>query len=377
MAAKSTAVRVLHISTARGWRGGEQQIAYLMRGLRERGLAQRLVAVEGEPLAQKMRSEGFTVVERRKGSGLDPAFAREIVRAARDFSAQVLHTHDSHGHRFAIWAHRYGGLSARLVVHRRVDFPVGATYWSHRKYNYPGISTIICISEAIRQVVARTVQQSSKLRVIPSAVDPERFAQGADGRLRREFQLAPHIKLVGNVAALVGHKDYFTFLDTAAQVLQTEKEVRFFIIGDGALAEPLRDYAREKGIADAVLFTGFRRDIQAVLPELDLLLFPSEMEGLGTTILDAYAAGVPVVATRAGGIPELVLEGRTAYLADVKQASELARHVIRLLHHPEEARRLTHAARKHLQQHFTYQKMAKAVEQVYDAALAGPSGRIK
>jgi L-malate glycosyltransferase len=133
--------------------------------------------------------------------------------------------------------------------------------------------------------------------------------------------------LIGNTSALEDHKDYFTFIDTVA-LLKNGIDFKAFVIGDGSLTDELKKYASEKGVSAHIIFTGFRKDILKVLPALDIFLMTSKEEGLGTSILDAFAANVPVVATRAGGIPEMVLHEETGLLANIGDAKTLSDHIV-------------------------------------------------
>src|SRR5690606_9935052 len=124
---------------------------------------------------------------------------------------------------------------------------------------------------------------------VHSGIDPRRFAAGADGRLHRELGLDPAVPLVGNVAALAPHKDLFTFIRMAALLHARNPAVRFVLIGGGALRAKLEQAASAQGLDGIVHFTGFREDVDRLLPELDVMAMTSRTEGLGTSILDAFA----------------------------------------------------------------------------------------
>ena len=362
-------IRVLHISTAHSWRGGEQQIAYTVAELQKLGVAQAVVAAAGGEMAKFGQQQNWEIITSGKKSSLDLTFAKAIARSAKEFNAHLLHVHDSHGHTFAVLAWLLYGCRTPIILHRRVDFPVGENWLSRYKYNFKGIARIICISRAIKEVIAPRILDKRKLRVIPSAIDPDKFTREPEQKLRSEYHIEDDKFLIGNVAALVGHKDYYTFLNTAKLLVEKELPVHFIIMGEGSLRADLEAYCKKLGLQSSVTFTGFRSDIAQVFPELDALLFSSEMEGLGTTVLDAYAAKVPVVATRAGGIPELVIENETALLADVKDHGTLAKNLEQLIYNDELRQRLIHNAHEHLQK-FTKDQMAKNILGVYREVLS-------
>ena len=196
-------------------------------------------------------------------------------------------------------------------------------------------------------------------------IDPNRFFKGANENiLRNEYKIADDEWLIGNVAALAPHKDYFTFLNCAALVLKKIK-ARFIIIGEGELKEELVKYAHQLGIADKVIFTGFRKDLGHVFHELDLFLFTSETEGLGSSLLDAMVCKLPVVSTNAGGIPEIVREGYNGLLAPVKDAQGLADKVV-TIYNDRNLREKLVANASDFVMNFTKDKMARKTVEVYN-----------
>jgi len=131
--------------------------------------------------------------------------------------------------------------------------------------------------------------------------------------------------------------------------------VKFFIIGTGPLEEKIKQYCIQKKLSNHIIFTGFRTDIQEILPELDIFLMTSETEGLGTSIIDAFACQLPVVATRAGGIPEIVQHEKNGLLADIKDANELANQIERILNGSIDLDKIINEQQK------TLQKFTKSV----------------
>lgn len=318
---------ILHISTAKTWRGGEQQLTYLYEELNTKDIQQILLCAKHSAIEQYYILKTYKHYSVRKGSNINLLFARKVREICREHEIDIIHVHDSHALSFALLAANFFGNDTSLVVSRRVDFPVK----SKRKYNHPNIKKILCVSDAIREITGRDIVNKSVLKTVYSGIDLDRFPAGGEFRiLREEYNLPPEIKLIGNVAALAPHKDYFTFLDTVELLLKEDLQARFFIIGEGKLEDQLRRYAQNKGLNEHVIFTGFRDDISRILPELDLFLITSETEGFGTTILDAFACRVPVVATDAGGIPEIVEDNVSGILGGVKRPETLAAGVKRI-----------------------------------------------
>jgi L-malate glycosyltransferase len=176
--------------------------------------------------------------------------------------------------------------------------------------------------------------------------------------------------IIGNVAALAPHKDYFTFVETAEILLRENVRATFLIVGAGPLEAEIRSFIRERSLERSVLVTGFRNDVPQVLRALDLFLITSKTEGLGTSVLDAFASGVPVVATRGGGLVELVVDGETGLLADVGNPAALAAQVTRLLNDEELARKVTSGAREKVRE-FDKSRTARETYEAYVSAVEG------
>jgi glycosyltransferase involved in cell wall biosynthesis len=368
--------RVLHLSTARTWRGGEQQVAYLAEELRGQGVAQLVVCAAGSPMQAWCAKAGIDHRVLGFRASFDPLNAKRLSRMARSWGAQLVHAHDSHGHTAAVLANAFFGMGLPLVVSRRVDFPISSGFSARWKYGHGSVKRILCVSAAIKAMTAKGLQHPEVLRTVHSGIDPARFAHGADGRLHQELGLAPGTPIVGNVAALAPHKDLFTFIRMAERIHRQLPDVRFVLIGEGELRAKLEEDTAAHGLGGILHFTGFRKDVDRLLPELDVMAMTSRTEGLGTSILDAFAARVPVVATAAGGIPELVEEGATGLLCPVGDDERLAAAVERLLRDADLRTGLVESAVRKLQG-FTRQATALATLREYQAVLSESGGAAK
>jgi glycosyltransferase involved in cell wall biosynthesis len=360
----TTSLRILHVSTPLSWRGGEQQLLYLWKGLDALGVAQQILVPTSASSAQRFRDAGAKVIEVSKAGPWDLRFSAAIALQSKRFDPDFIHVHDSQAHTFAFLAQKITGLKVPLVIHRRVDFVVGDNIFSKRKYNDRGCAAVICVSRLVQQMMEQTLEEPSKCRLIYDGIDPERFDLSKPAHLRAEFGISSNKKLVGNVAALTQQKDYFTFIDVAAHLKNVEPDIHFMIFGTGHQQLELEAYARQKQVWDRVTFAGFRDDVGAVLKGLDLLLFTSETEGLGTTILDAFSVELPVVATNAGGIPEIAKHRHNAWVSEVKDVEGLSEGVLVLLFNPELRHTFARAGMETAKA-FTYRQMALKTKELY------------
>lgn len=360
---------ILHVSTARSWRGGEQQLAYLIKATRAECNCVVLCA-QGSPMHQfciENQIESYTI---NAASWLLWASARILSKACARIQPDLIHCHDSHAHSLAIWAARLYRNNQAVVVHRRAGFSMHRGFFSVYKYNHPVVAAYIVVSNRVKEILYNGLKTEKRIETIYSGIDLERFnrPEKSRGILKALLGLPTETVLVGNTAALTAEKDYHTFIEVAKYLHQRHPSWKFAIIGDGKLREELQQKIQHSALENVVFMTGFRKDITTLLPDLDVLLMPSRTEGLGTSILDAFASGVAVVATRTGGIPELVTEGITGLLADPGDAEKLARHTEILLTNHDLRRLIVAKAQEKVRQ-FDYHKMAAKTIKFYSKVL--------
>jgi glycosyltransferase involved in cell wall biosynthesis len=363
-------MNVLHVSTPHTWRGGEQQAAYLMTALHEKGITQCLLCPQDAPLRERVMIPDLHHYSFTSRGVLDIRIARRIRSIIKEQRIDIIHCHDSHAHSAAVIAASIFKVTVPIIVSRRVDFPVSSNPLSRWKYNHPSVKKIICVSKAIADITAPSIRDNSKLAVVHSGIDVSLFQPSTDKTLlRHELGLPTKTILIGNLSALADHKDHPTFLRTTALLLKEDPTLHFIIAGEGPEENKIRQIITDLQIEKNVHMLGFRKDIRSVMQSLDVFLITSRAEGLGTIVLDAFASGIPVIATRAGGIPEMVEDGITGLLADVGDAVGLSKAVLHLLAHPELKSKLISNASSRVQD-FSFKATAgKTLEIYHDVIL--------
>ena len=362
------AVRVLSVDLERGWRGGENQVFLLQRGLRELAVPVRSTVLcrAGEPLARRLADAGLGV-EPVRGTLAALARMRSLIRRGM---VDVLHAHTGRSHGLCLLA--AVGSRIPVVVTRRVDFRVGGGIAGRWKYG-PRVARFVAISGAIAGILAEGGVDPAHITTIPSGVDPARTAAGDGLRARRALDLADDEPVVLCAAALVPHKGHRHLLAAWAEVERAVPRAVLLLAGDGELAAELADQARTLGLT-RVRFLGWREDVPDLLAASRAFAMTSVEEGLGTALIDAFFAGVPVVATAAGGIPDLVENGVTGDLLPVGDHGGVARSLVRLLTEPGHGEATAAAARRRAEARFHYRAMASGYAALYrDLAAEFPA----
>jgi len=354
-------MRILHVDTATEWRGGQNQIVLTAEGQMALGHEVRIFANARGELASRAALASLPVHAAAVGRGdLSWRTVSAIRAAANAFAPDVIHVHESHGISGALLAARGASNRPRLVASRRVDFPL--RFMSRLKYGR--MDKVLAVSRGVRDVLLSSGLSPGKVALVHEGVRDRKGAPGGPEALR-SLGIPEGAPLVGNVAQLVDHKDHATLLRAAAIVLKARTGCRFLICGDGPLRAALAALATSLGIADRVIFAGFRGDLDALIPCFDIFCLSSHLEGLGTSVLDAMCFSRPVVATRAGGIPDAVADGETGGLVEPRDHEGLARALLGMLDSSSARERCGLLGRARFEREFTSAAMVKATLAAY------------
>lgn len=361
----------LHIDTARTWRGGQNQVLVTVLGLRALGQRAELVAHSTGELRRRA-AEGLDLIPLAPRSELDLAAAWRLSRVVARLRPDIVHAHDPHAVAMASLALSMSTQprKPRLVASRRVDFRLARHALSRWKYRQ--VDRFICASEAIRQILIADGIPPGRTVTVHEGIDPARVEAAPRADLHAEYWLPHHAPIVGNVAALVPHKGQRHLIEAAALVLRERPDTCFVIAGEGELRESLERLIHHHRLDRHVLLTGFRPDVLSLLKAFDIFVMSSIAEGLGTSLLDAMACGKPIVATRAGGIPEVVVDGETGVLVPPRDAGAMARAILGLLGDAGIRRRMGEAGLARLRACFTADVMVQKTLRVYEDLLRGP-----
>ncbi|MEX2173487.1 MAG: glycosyltransferase [Pirellulaceae bacterium] len=358
--------RVLHVEMGRHLYGGAQQVVHLLGGLGERGIENVLVCAEGSDIGRMLSPTASRVHELSLRGELDWSLASRLARIVRREQPDLVHLHSRRG------ADTFGGLAGwwggrPVILSRRVDTPESRLVAALK---YRLFDRVIAISQCIERVLRAAGVPQAKLRCVPSGIDTTPFSQPAERAwLCREFGLNESALLVGLVAQLIPRKGHVVLLDAVERLQPTYPQLQVLLFGRGPLEASLGAEISRRSLRHCVRLVGFRSDLPRIVPALDLVVHPALAEGLGVALIQAAAAGVAIIGSRAGGIPEIVRDGENGLLVEPGSAGELAAAMNRLLGDPPLRRRLGQAGRSLVARHFTYGRMVAGNLEVYRELL--------
>jgi glycosyltransferase involved in cell wall biosynthesis len=304
---------------------------------------------------------------------------RQILAVIRDVRPHIVHTHTAKAGFLGRAAARLGGVP--IVVH---------TYHGHVLSGYYGplmnqalrrmeqalawtTDRLVAVSDRVRDDLVRFgVARHDRITVIPLGLDLAPFleADRLRGEFRAEIGLPAGTPLVGIVGRIFPIKNHRLFLDAAARVGARHGDARFVVVGDGSLRPEIERRAIELGIGARVIFTGWRQDLARICADLDLLVVSSDNEGTPVSAIEAMAAGRPVVATRVGGLVDLIEDGRTGRLVPPRDPAALAEAMGALIDDPAARAAMGEVARRSAAERFRAERLVEDVERLYDELVA-------
>lgn len=367
-------LRILHINSARSLGGGERHTADLANALSRRGHEVFVAAPALSPLVEELkRVPAENVFELPLRNALDVQSAIELARRVREREIEIIHAHVARDYLLAALASRRS--SAPLVLTRHLERPLKSLH----RWTLSGVARVIAVSEAVeRSLLAQKIFPPEKIQRIPNGIDVERFERRARTFDTQRFRRLSGIKgslVVGVAGELREHKGQDDFLRAAQQVSSAINDVEFVIAGEDQ--SPRKEYraqlerlVAELGLQARVHFTGWLEDVAAFLPALDIFVSSSRVEPFGLVMVEAMAAGLPVVATSTGGAREIVEDGVTGKLVPIGDWQALSRAVSVLLLDEEERRSMGERGRERARTRFSLERMVAETEALYGEVLA-------
>lgn len=343
--------KIVHVNTARGYRGGERQTELLIRGLAKRGVRQALVTRRGAPLVNRLQDLGIDI--REVAGGL-----LSVTRATRD--ASLIHVHEGR----SVYAAYLRSLlsSTPYVITRRVNNPIREHWFAHRAYRRA--ARVAAVAPQVAEIV-RGYDASIPVTVVHSASSGLRVDAQTSAGIRARFQgkiVAGHVGALDN-----GQKGQEFIIAVARELERSHPDLHFVLVGGGDDEAMLK--AAAAGLSN-LTFTGFVDNVGDYLAAFDIFILPSNREGIGSILLDAMEQGLPVVASRVGGVPDIVHHGENGLLIDAASPAQLRDAILQLKSDPATRRAYGDHGREFAKD-FTDDAMCSKYFALYDTVLLG------
>lgn len=324
-------IRILHIDSELKWGGGQQQALYLFEGMLNKGYYTTFVCRPRSELKRYFEKHKLSFWELKMSSEIDFLSSYKIASYCKKNNINILYLHSAGAHAIGLMAKVFYP-KLKIIVVRRVGYDIRKNFLSQLKYKSSLVNTFVCISDDIKKVLLNNGINRKKLKVIHDGIDLNKFTDiKPNSNLRNELKIPEGDVIVGTIAALEEAKDYPNLLNSAKIVAEKVGNVSFIAVGDGRDRNKIKELHDKLNLGNKFIFTGFQNDVGKYLLLFDIFVLASKKEGLGTSILDAQSLGLPVIATKTGGIPEVVKHNINGLLVNPQTPEELASAIIDLV----------------------------------------------
>jgi glycosyltransferase involved in cell wall biosynthesis len=362
-------MKILQICSARQLGGGEKHLADLANALTRRGHDVFVAVTPSSALPAELSAvPKENIVELRMRNSLNVASALKLARFAREHHIEIVHAHVARDYPLAAFVSRRS--ESRLVLTRHVLFPMSGIHRLTLKHT----TRVIAVSEAVAAALReQNIFVAASIVVIHNGIDVDRFAQGREDAAATQEGAAERLRvgMVGHLAPIKGQED---FIRAAAIVCGLRDDVDFVIAGedksrDGENRREIEGLIEELNLASRIHLSGWVDDVATLLPTLDLFVSPSRAEPFGLSIIEAMAAGTPVIATMSEGAREILEDDETGRLVPIGDVAALATAIGELLSDPQQRERLETNAEHAVRERFSLERMVSETESVYEQAL--------
>ena len=365
--------KILHLVSSGGFFGAENVILTLSRQLSRRGHAVTVAALKDlrDPhteIIEQAKRDGLATVEFTTRGKMDLPAVQVLAKYLKDNGFDILHTHNYKSDAMGCWAARLAGVPVVATAHgfTEMDRKVGLYEKLDRYLLRNFFNRVVVVTEAILPDMS-----PGKRRIIPNGLSPERFSPNLRQRtiFRDHYGIAEHEVLIGTVGRLSTEKNQALLLKAFKTLLTRRRDVKLLLVGSGPQETELKELAKALHLQDRVVFTGLLTEMAAVYQAMDIFVLCSLTEGVPMTILEAMASRVPVIATRVGGIPGMIEDGRTGILVPSNDAAALLQALEKVANDRGLARGLAEAAQHYVAESFSEATMAERYQRIYEEVL--------
>ena len=363
-------IRVLLVDLERVWRGGQEQAFLLMKGLKLRGHCAELIAVKDCAIASRAEAAGIRV-HAIPDAGRRIGAAWRLCALLRKKRFDIVYANEAHA-LTAAWLAR-SHRRVPIVAARRVAFRLSRGTLALARYL--AATRIVAISRAVRNELLAAGLDANCIEIVPDGVQiPAAIMPEARENARKRWGFGPDDTVIECVGALTQEKGHALLIDAFAKLRRDVANCRLLLAGEGRLRARLEQQAREAGLGSAIVFPGFVPDVESIYAAGDLFVFPSLSEGAGSSLIQAMAYGLPVLALARGGVAEIIEDGRTGVLVQEASAAALASAAVRILRDTEFRERLSRSARETAASRYSAEHMVDGTVRIFEELIAGRAG---
>jgi len=348
-------IKVLELESSKGWGGQEKRTVRLVNNLDKKDF-KVFWGVQPDSALYKKRDSidaEFFTIEMRKS--YDIKAIKRVIELVKKYDIDIISTHSGKD----AWIGAISGLftKAKVVRTRHLQTPINSTF----SYNLS--DSVVAVSKQVYNYLLQKGVKKEKLNVIYTGIDTKKFSPETKIDLRDELKLSKDTILIGIVAVLRAAKRHIDLIEAFSKI-KSDKKTALIIVGTGPQEQNIKKFIKNKKLNN-VYMLGHREDIDKILPSLDIFVLPSQMEALGTAILEAASCGITCIGSKVGGIPETIVDNQTGFLFESQNINDLKNRLETLINNSNLRIKFGKNARKYILENFSVKKMVTESEKLY------------
>lgn len=367
-------MNVLHIISAKSWGGGTASLENLCQEISKIApeVTNILFCIKNTALQKKVAQLNYEHVAAPAAFNLDPRFVIKLISTCKKKEIDLIHLHGPNALTIAVLADKFSDLSP-MVFSKKTSFPIKKRKQTLYKYNYHKLKRIFCNSEKTYRITQEAVQDTNKLALIYDGISIDEMSTKTSYTLREKYNIAPGVKIIGNIGNHLKAKDLNTFLEVANHLINVRKFYNLHFIQIGTFKDQtpaLQEKVFQLNLQDHFTFTGYVESASNFIPQFDIFLLTSKSEGGPRVVYEAMYHEIPVISTEVGAVPEIIINGEDGFYAPPGEYKKLSEYLEELIQNPDLGKEFTSRSKEKLFPRFTAHNTAKEIVQEYKKVLA-------
>ncbi len=351
-------IKVLEMESSKGWGGQEKRTVRLINNIDKDRFELFYVVQPDSKLYENRSKINAKIIPLKMKQSYDIKAIFHLCKIVKKYNIDIISTHSG---KDAWLGSIVGKITNKKVIRtRHLQTPINSII----SYN---LSTkVVSVSKQVENYLREKGVKKDKLTTIYTGIDTEKF-KPRNGILKKELNLDNNTIIIGIVAVLRNAKRHKDLLEAISRI---DEDIHLVIVGSGPQEENIKRIILEKNISEKVTMLGHREDVEKILPDFDIFVLPSNMEALGTSILEASSCGVPCIGSRVGGIPECIIDNKTGFLFENQNTNDLKTKLNMLIKDKNKRKKFAKSARELVLKNFSVSSMVKNTQQLYESLSA-------
>ena len=351
-------INILEMECSKGWGGQEKRTIRLVNNLNKNRFKIYYAAQPDSNIVKNKKDIKATIIPLQMKQSYDVIAIYNLYKVVKKYNIDIISTHSG---KDAWLGSIIGKLTGTKVVRvRHLQTPINST----ASYN---LSTkVVTVSKQVKKYLKERGVKEEKLLTIYTGVDTNKFKPQKEKSLKKELNLNNETIIIGIVAVLREAKRHKDLIEAISQI---HGDIKLIIVGSGPQEENIKKIIDTKNLKDKVIMLGHREDIKDLLPSFDIFVLPSNMEALGTSLLEASSCGIPCIGSKVGGIPECIIDNETGFLFENQNVKELKEKLEKLIFNKDLRIRFGKSARELIEKNFSVSSMVKKTEDLYESLV--------